>query len=344
MKAYSETIKDRNAFNKGRPNDQDLNNIPKLPAANKWSREQLFAARLVIRSKRPKKELNHLLPSLQGHVKDLAAAHKCKSIQDFVDGFEQQGVRPSMSETEVAAEFGQGVASCWAALAAFRDVGGGGTTGTVGLDGGHEDDAEEDEAEEDDRGNRKRHRSHDSDTSTHRHPKRIQTRSMTRNSKHRTKSQTSDSSLNQSSSSPSEPSHGSSPGHIDLSHDDDDAPEMATVWSALNLFRYILQSSPRQRTMTAGNKPKVLVEVSAASRQLSGQTAAGGSIRATADGEFVLRHLNHQDVYEPTNCRPALIEAKKKFQNLQDGKPSVTDELLGQMTSKRFPCGSINKS
>jgi hypothetical protein len=54
-------------------------------------------------------------------------------------------------------------------------------------------------------------------------------------------------------------------------------------------------------------------------------------IQAVADGELVLYRLS-DGRYTFTGHRPALLEAKKRFAVITDGKPELTDEFLGQMT------------
>jgi hypothetical protein len=74
-----------------------------------------------------------------------------------------------------------------------------------------------------------------------------------------------------------------------------------------------------------------LVESSRISRKLSGKTATGAEVRATADGEMVWYQLVHGK-YVPTGRLPALLEAKERFAVIEDGVPVMTDEVLGQTT------------
>jgi hypothetical protein len=75
-----------------------------------------------------------------------------------------------------------------------------------------------------------------------------------------------------------------------------------------------------------------LVEFSGVSREFSGKTATNEQIRATADGELVLYRLDDSNRYQRTGHRPALLEAKKRFAVIKDGRPLFTNGLLGQMT------------
>lgn len=59
----------------------------------------------------------------------------------------------------------------------------------------------------------------------------------------------------------------------------------------------------------------------------------GGVIRATADGEMRLcRYERDVSQYELTEGRQALLEAQKSFVIIEDSKPAMTDDVLGQLT------------
>ncbi|EAQ85624.1 predicted protein [Chaetomium globosum CBS 148.51] len=212
----------------------------------------------------------------------------------------------TLTETEFVHQYGASLASFWAALAQFGDVQG------LDIEGG---DLNED-ADEDD----KRPYSPGSDSS---HPhKRVRTQVVNpvyRNS----------TTMRVGSSSPSreggslQASQGSDPGYVSQGRAAADVPEHATVRIASAFLRHLLQSCPPQHE-TQHYIPTNLVEVSDGSRRFVGKTAYDVATGATADGELVLHRLRN-DRYNLTGHRPALLEAKKRFAVIKDGRPEFTD-------------------
>ncbi|KAJ5512513.1 hypothetical protein N7463_002065 [Penicillium fimorum] len=66
------------------------------------------------------------------------------------------------------------------------------------------------------------------------------------------------------------------------------------------------------------------------------------AINATDDGGLCLRSKNDTNDFELKDNRVAILEAKRKFQWLEDGKPTISDECLGQMTCEALQSRLIN--
>lgn len=90
---------------------------------------------------------------------------------------------------------------------------------------------------------------------------------------------------------PEQASQGSSAGYISQAQASPDIPEQAIVQIASAFLRHALWACPPQDD-TEHHKPKCLVEFSAISRELAGDTATEARIRATADGELLLYALD----------------------------------------------------
>jgi hypothetical protein len=132
-------------------------------------------------------------------------------------------------------------------------------------------------------------------------------------------------------SSQQQPSQGVETGFVSGSHASSDVPEQATLEIASAFIRHVLRASLPQDNLK-NHKPPSLVRFLGVSREFSGFTASGEEVRATADGELVLDRLDGSNTYRRTGHRPALLEAKKQFGRIENGRPVLTNELLGQMT------------
>lgn len=79
------------------------------------------------------------------------------------------------------------------------------------------------------------------------------------------------------------------------------------------------------------SSPKLLLEFSSMRRRMFtrfGHEAL--ELEATADGETALLYRSRGRYVNDGKVRPALLEAKKRFKLIRDGKPVITDDVLGQ--------------
>jgi hypothetical protein len=322
-----DTITDVSAFKKHcPPGTTSLNEIQKLPAGSKWSDEELFAARLVIRSATARSDINHLLPDLRDHFAEAATACDQTRIRELLKPADTN--HGTLTETELVHLHDASLGSFWAALAQFGHLEG--CEVEAKGDGVDEDESDGvDEAEDGnvdmgEGGGRRRPYSPGSNPSP----------SHKRFRKQRDFPDYDDSSKMRIGSSPHsessswQASQGS--GYVSQGQPSADVPEQGTVQIASAFIRHVLQACPPQH-QTQCHKPTCLVEFWGRSRKFAGKTAQEEKIRATADGELVLyQHGNGS--YNLTGHRPALLEAKKRFAVIKDGKPVFTNEFLGQMT------------
>jgi hypothetical protein len=320
---YFDTITDASAFKKHRPpGTTSLNEIQKLPAGSKWSDDELFAARLVVRSATARSEINHLLPDLRDHFAEAATACDQTRIRELLKPTDAS--HGALTETELVHLHGVSLGSFWAALAQFGHLEG---YGVEAKDDGV------DEAEDDDLGmymgageggGRRRPYSPGSNPSP----------SHKRFRKQRDFPDYNDSSKIRVGSSPyseSSSQHASQgSGYISVGQSSADVSEQGTIQIASAFIRHVLQACPPQHE-TQRRKPTYLVEFCGKSRKSAGKTAQEEEIRATADGELVLYQYSNGR-YNLTGHRPALLEAKKRFTVIKDGEPAFTNEFLGQMT------------
>ncbi|POR34352.1 Uncharacterized protein TPAR_05433, partial [Tolypocladium paradoxum] len=133
------------------------------------------------------------------------------------------------------------------------------------------------------------------------------------------------------SSSPlAEDSQGtSSVGYIDAeSHMLPSLPEDETLRLASCVFRHILYFGPPQESEST----EVVVEFRDARVRLDATTPAlERRIMATDDGGFCLREKSAGVFKLSKNC-VAILEAKRRFQCVMDGRPVISDTCFGQMT------------
>ncbi|KAH6649550.1 hypothetical protein F5144DRAFT_480707 [Chaetomium tenue] len=321
---YFETVTNAGAYSARRPlNIKNLNVLKNIKPGSKWAANELFSARVVIRTARPDREFGHLLPILRRHSDLVLAARAQPRIQALLEVPSRLDEHRTMTETELVHLYGTSLGSFWAALAQFGDG-----EGIARWEDSSEGKAMGTGLSERD----KRPYSSSSDQSASALPvrsKRIRTAPNRQDFVDVTKVQIESSSPQRSSQQTA--SQGSDPGFVSKSHVWADVPEQATLQIASTFIRHILRASPPQDD-TLNHKPPYLVEFSGVSREFSGKTAVGEWVNATADGELVLYRLDNNKRYRLTGQRPALLEAKRRFAVVRDGQPCLTDELLGQMT------------
>ncbi|KAK0624373.1 hypothetical protein B0T14DRAFT_565650 [Immersiella caudata] len=115
---YFDTITDASAFKRHRPpGTTSLNEIQKLPAGSKWSDDELFAARLVVRSATARPDINHLLPDLRDHFAEAATACDQTRIRELLKPADAS--HGTLTDTELVHLYGASLGSFWAALAQF---------------------------------------------------------------------------------------------------------------------------------------------------------------------------------------------------------------------------------
>jgi hypothetical protein len=126
-------------------------------------------------------------------------------------------------------------------------------------------------------------------------------------------------------------------GFVDrLTHD---CPEDETLYLASSVIRHILCHAPPQ---DQAHLPRV-VEFRVAKRFIAAQTNQV-RIRASDDGGLCLRERREPEGrFVVTDEHVALLEAKRDFQQIKDGRPVVTDRLFAQMTCEAIAC-ALRKS
>jgi hypothetical protein len=328
---YFETITDVSVFSARRPPSvQNINEMRKVPAGSKWSADELFAARLVVRAARSDSERGHVLPALREHFDGAATARRQPRIRALLEVPDQPDHHRTLTETELVHLYGASLGSFWALLAQFGDVEG--LEVEINSEDDGEDDGEDDNMAIETGEGEKRPYSSGSDKSASALP-------LTQNKRVRTERARTDFvssvTMQVGSSSPlkssQQASEGSSAGYVSQAHALADVPEQATIQIASAFIRHVLQACPPQDN-TRHHKPACLVEFSGVSREFAGDTAQGARIRATSDGELVLYRLDDGKCYSLTSDRLALLEAKKRFAVIKDGQPVLTNKFLGQMT------------
>ncbi|PYH63720.1 uncharacterized protein BO88DRAFT_305017, partial [Aspergillus vadensis CBS 113365] len=260
--------------------------------AKYWGRDELFACRVICQKRHPS-----ILPLLKGHT-DPSDALTPGEIVKFIEG--PRSTYISQSERGLVRDpvYGISLGQTWAALAAFLGPNKNQTSGKRGY-------LEEEEDDEVDRMTlRPRHkklRKEDSDE-----PGTISF----------------DSNSNQSESS-----HGDSwLGYIELN--DQGPPEDGTLQLLSSVLRHILYYGIPQD----GETSKCVVEYRYMRASLSAFTEKGRrKISAVDDGGLCLRR-RVKDAFVVTKDRVAIIEAKRDFQSIQDGRPVISEKRLAQMT------------
>ncbi|KAK3364176.1 hypothetical protein B0T25DRAFT_563203 [Lasiosphaeria hispida] len=110
--------------------------------------------------------------------------------------------------------------------------------------------------------------------------------------------------------------------------------EDATVQLASTFLRHALVHCPQQYVSVDGNSPQLLLEFSGIRRRIftrfSDQTL---ELEATADGEVVLLRRNQTGRFDHGEAL-VLLEGKRRFKLIHEGRPVIPDEELGQMVGE----------
>jgi hypothetical protein len=133
-----------------------------------------------------------------------------------------------------------------------------------------------------------------------------------------------------SSSPQADSSHGaSSIGYVDMeAHILMASPEDETLRLASCVIRHILYFAPPQ---DSGNLQSVIEFRDAKTRLTVSTPVLRRKIVATDDGGLC-RRLESGDVFTVDKERVAIVEAKKQFQCLDNGRPIISDNCFAQMT------------
>ncbi|CAI7603769.1 unnamed protein product [Penicillium glandicola] len=288
------------------PNVKHISDLPMAPASG-WGRD-------------------HLLACLLSEHSDPSDARSSAEIQNFVKGPDSEN-HFQKSEHSLVRDFGYSIslAQTWAALAAFK-------------------------------GNRDAQRTHDSidprDSDSGNHSEDSNTDpdylmdiesdggsdSGTRGRPAREVSNATDpefvhsGEMQVASSSPQASSEGgaSSTGHIDpMEYKLRGTVEDDTLRLASCVIRHILYFGPPQ---DREDMSSVVEFRDAKLRSSKRPLLLDNPMKATDDGGLCLRVQNKEGLFRLRNDRVAILEAKKKFQRLEEGKPTISDECLAQMT------------
>ena len=135
--------------------------------------------------------------------------------------------------------------------------------------------------------------------------------------------------------------HSSRAGHIAASeHTRSAALEDATVQLASVFLRYALAYSPFQQL--GGETLSLLLQYEGVRRRLQGSLADRAfNLVAIPDGEINLLYNLGDRFTQPQSSQSrivALLECKRRFECIIDGKPIITDTVLGQITAEVLAC------
>ncbi|KAL5350921.1 hypothetical protein ACLOAV_004494 [Pseudogymnoascus australis] len=262
-------------------------------AASDWGREHLFACRVVRREVQ-----NNILPALSNHAFP-GDAQTSREIVDLLDGprVEHMG----QSEYFLVRNYGVSLGNIWAAMAMYK---GHQDRRRTDATGSSEDETDSEEEES--------------------RPKRIRRNTIPENFV--------DSSMIQiGSSSPTREGSqvASSVGYVDVaSHTFLMPPEDGTLRLASCVIRHILYFAPPQES---GRLPTVVEFRDAKTRLTARSPVLERRMVATDDGGLCLRQQSN-DLFKVLKNRVAMLEAKRRFQCIEDGKPIISDKCFAQMT------------
>ena len=111
--------------------------------------------------------------------------------------------------------------------------------------------------------------------------------------------------------------------------------EDATVQLASALLRHALIHSPLHHVATIGDPSPLLLKFSGVRRRMFGRFVDEAlELEATADGEITLLRWHSTGCFVDYGEVLALLEAKKRFELVYEGRPVVTDSVLGQTTGE----------
>ncbi|KAK3290151.1 uncharacterized protein B0H64DRAFT_453110 [Chaetomium fimeti] len=100
----------------------DLNVMMEINPGSKWAEDELFAARVVIRTARSDRQFGHILPILRRHSTLVLAAREQPGIQALLKVPDLLDRHREMNEIQFGHCYGTSLGSFWDALAKFGDV------------------------------------------------------------------------------------------------------------------------------------------------------------------------------------------------------------------------------
>lgn len=115
--------------------------------------------------------------------------------------------------------------------------------------------------------------------------------------------------------------------------------EDATVQLASTFLRHaLIYSTPQQLNHLNHDAPQLLLQYEGVRRRFRASLACGTfKLIAVPDGEINLLHHLGDRFAQPQSLQSrvvALLECKKRFRCIVDGKPTITDSVLGQITAE----------
>ncbi|KAK5987034.1 hypothetical protein PT974_11150 [Cladobotryum mycophilum] len=306
--SYFTQVTSESAFRSQLPQEApDFGYLFKVGASS-WSRQHLLACRVICRPRR-----GIVLPLVANYNTFSGNQQWPMEMQRFING--PQIDHRNRSEHFLVRQYGASLGQVWAALGKFMPL----TTDQGGEEeqGGEEADDDGDERMEgsdDDRGQR---------TSKRTRRNTIQENFIDPTTAHF------GSSSPIGSPSDEQSSKGSSAGYVaSEGHSQRNAPtEDITLRLATCVIRHILFFAPPQDS----SELPLVVEYRDAKRAISVPATKELKISATDDGGLYLWNDNDNMIQQPTL---AILETKKRFHRVDDGRPVIVDECLAQMTGE----------
>lgn len=295
---YFEAVTSRSAFNKcvEAEGGQTFQKLGNPPAASSWDRRWLLACR-VVRTARQ----DTVLPLLSGQDGATKGAELQPQIRDMIRGPDSS--YRQLSESELVHRNGVSLGQIWAALRAFKD----------GNDRG------EGSTDEQRVTKRARHATQ--------HEGFVDSSTMRVGSSSPLSSEGGREAAPESESLRS--SHDSSVGHVDMGdHGPNTLTEDGTLRLVSCLTRHILYYST-----PLDSAAQSIIEFRDEKLRSTVRTSELQWLRAIDDGGLCQLDLDPESgTLELGNSRVALIEAKRRFQHIHDGRPVISDESFAQMT------------
>lgn len=313
--SYFETATSKSALNRHKHKYPPLHQRNILPAASGWGRRELFESRVVVGGSR-----HNVLPYRASSSEGFLGPPDClpsTELSKIIDPLHPGG--HELTETELVHLLGGTAGMFWAALHRF--------TGPRSLQSimDSSDDVPRspplaDADDDDDLPRTQRTR-----RQAPRHPGYVDSSHIKITS----------------SSSPTQPSNASTSDHTgyisSAEHNRRSISEDATVELASAFLRHVLIHCPLQHVASGSttNDLPLLLEYSGVRRRMA-TTLKNGALKleATADGEIALLRRFASGHFEASGEVLALLEAKKQFTLIRDGRPVVTDYVLGQIVGE----------
>lgn len=269
-----------------------------LPAASSWNREHLLACRVV---RMPKQD--GILPLLARYTSGTKWSTSNPNVEGLLAGPDPSHQR--FSEHQLVRIYGVSLGQTWAALGAFE----------------MSDDAKEDDID-----------SASGQPSTKRMRRRTLQEGFVDSSAMRVGSSsplTGDEKTGENRRS----SHGSNPSSIGYTektaHGQDAPPEDKTIRLVSCFVRHVLYFCPPQDNADL----ELVVEFRDEKLKIAA-TSGPHELRGVDDGGLYLRNRLPEGSYRLGDSRVAILEAKKRFQQIQNGRPTITDESFAQMVGE----------